>query len=107
MNLIDHLPRHSFKFEAIVKDKRLAEMFANSNGESEERHSEWTADHEVLVFISDQLQYIAQILIKANDGKPGPFKPWKRPENAVTAVRERNRRQRHHEFSERMTQRPA
>jgi hypothetical protein len=95
LNLIDHLPRHSFFAEALLLDEELAEASIESEVAPVQRHSEWSADHEVLVAMFEQLQQLVHILLKVNGGKPGQFRPWPRPPSMADEARHHRLRMRH------------
>lgn len=92
LELIDQLPSNSRYYEAVVNHPEYADQIA-SMPEPEDpwspRQSEFGLNEHLLTLISDQLQQLTNVTIKANNGKPGELKPQPRPRSAIDEARER------------------
>lgn len=103
LNLIDHLPRHSFFGEALATDEEIAAVIAGREmPESQQRFSEWSPLHEVMVAAVERLDHIANVLLAVNQNTPGkPFR-WPRPVSAVEKYRANHKAQVHESLVDRL-----
>jgi hypothetical protein len=99
LNLIDHLPRHSFLHEAMSEDEALAEAMLSHPEPTEKpparRWSEFTPDVELLSGAVDRIAEVVNAIAAANGAKPRKVKPMPRPVTAFEKVRERQAKQKH------------
>lgn len=103
MNLIDHLPRHSFYVEAMANDEELAEAQADKEQEPyEPRLSEWSPEMELFAAMFEISQANFHAFLKAHGGKPSKFQRWPRPVTAVQRISQRKRRNDHESLVERL-----
>jgi hypothetical protein len=108
LNLIDHLPRHSFFIEAVSQDEELAEALAQSAPEEdpEERLSIWTPERELLAAVYDRLGSVIAALVAVNGGHPPDIIPFPRPVSAAQRARIKSRREDHARLVARLLDRP-
>lgn len=109
LNLIDHLPSHSFYKEAQALDPDVAAAYLDEVGEQAgeedanyERFSEFTPEVRQLVALRDGVEQLTRAVIASAGVKPGPFKAAQRPEGALAKVKEARRRARHRWLSQRL-----
>ena len=97
MNLIDHLPAHSFLVEAQANDPELAERVAA--GEQAEasppRVAEWDSHLAELTYIADLLARMLDATVAGNGGKPPRIASRPRPETEIDRARRRAMRSQH------------
>jgi hypothetical protein len=96
LNLIDHLPRHSFFNEARANDPELAEFLANQEpAEHQERLSNWNSEVEILAIIADRLTLVANVIARtAGATSDLRIDPIPRPVTEMQRARERHERER-------------
>lgn len=105
LNLIDHLPAHSFYVEAQLDDEDLAERILSSGeptAAAGPRLSEWDPVVRELTVITDRLSELTAVVVQGLGGKARPdYRP--RPATALDAVRDRRVRDKHRELVRRLT----
>lgn len=103
LNLIDHLPGHSFFNEARANDEELAEYLADLPvPEHTERLSNWSPELSMLAIIADRLGGVMNATVVMNGGKQLDIEPIHRPVTEIQLARERDKQDRHRKFVERM-----
>jgi hypothetical protein len=97
LNLIDGLPRHSHYVDALADDEQLAEQMLDHppTDEPVERWTEFSPERETLLIIADRVAELTRVMVAANSGKPGSFRPLPRPHWAVDRLRTRRRMDQH------------
>lgn len=100
LNLIDHLPRHSFYVEALLNDGEFCAQVLQRSSEqvARERVSEWTPEREALAQVVDQLKMLTYVLVKVNSGDPPAPEPTLRPVTAADGMRTEIRKKQHREL---------
>lgn len=86
LELIDQLPSASRYSEAVVNHPEYAKQLAEAPEPSEAwtpRQAEFGLTEHLLTNISDQLQVLTVVTLKAAGGKPGDPKPMPRPKSAI------------------------
>lgn len=114
LNLIDHLPRHSYYSEAVANDPEHAKMLAKANAEREAAGEEkkkytppmtqWTPEVSAIADLIDSVNAMNYTLKMVNsDPKkraPKPPDPYARPQTALEGATKRakfERRQAKHD----------
>jgi hypothetical protein len=94
LNLIDHLPGHSFFNEARANDPDIAKMLAEMPTPAHsERLSNWTPEIAMLAVIADRLGSLIVVeSMIGSGGKSKPdIKPLERPQTLLAKMRESSR----------------
>lgn len=104
LNLIDHLPSHSFFVEAQLNDEELAEASMKDGASSEPRRprvSQWDPVLAELTSMSDRIGELISLTARVNGGK-GHVQPRPRPVTAFDKARDRAARADHLELVARL-----
>lgn len=117
LNMIDHLPRHSWYTEAVSNDEEHAEMLAKADAARTEGNDEpyhpplhtWSDEVAVLTDILDATRRVGYAIIASNaeKGKAGkPPEPAPRPQTALERLKKRAkydvRKERHDALAKRL-----
>ena len=106
LNLIDHLPGHSWYSAAVARDPEHADMLAKAEQERQDSGqapagpslSTWTPEVAVLADLIDAVNHVSySVQMSVWDGKgakPESLKPYARPVSAVVEARKRAEYQR-------------
>lgn len=99
LNLIDHLPRHSFYSEAVANDPEHARLLAKANAEraaagEEKKHTPpmttWTPEVGAIADLIDAVNGVNYTLKAVNsDKKVKPPEPYPRPVTALQGATKR------------------
>lgn len=92
LNLIEHLPRHSYFVEAYADDDEAAEAAGATPERRIERLSDWTPEREALAELYDLTAALLGVLLKVNGNEPPPMPAFPRPELAVHRLARRRQR---------------
>jgi hypothetical protein len=96
LNLIDHLPSHSFYNEARANDQELAEALAKyPEPEHHERLSNWTTEVVMLAAIVDRLADLINATVMVQGAKKISIPRVERPRTALQEIREKQDREKH------------
>ena len=90
LDLIDQLPSASRYSEAVSLHPEYAKQLANMPEPDEPwapRQAEFGLTEHLLTNISDQLQVLTVVTLKAAGAKPGEPKPMPRPKSAIEEAR--------------------
>lgn len=97
LNLIDHLPRHTWYSEAVSTDQEHAEMLAKAlaeQGDDGSKHSPpmhtWSPEVDMLAKVVDAVRSVNHTLAAVNSEKgkaPKPPEPEARPKTALDGIR--------------------
>ena len=113
LNIVDHLPNHTYFAEAVSNDEEHAEMLAKAEAAQTKGAKDrpawtpplrtWTPEVDVLTRVLDAVNALKYVTIAANSEKgkaPRPPEPAPRPKTAIERARARadyQRRLRKHE----------
>ena len=110
LDYLEHLPRTSAYHSAVANDEDLARQVMASDEVPKASKAppltEFSPEVAALAEIRDVLAQTLNVLVKVNNGKPSPFRPFPRPETAVDkalkSARDRVRFQHHQSLTKRL-----
>lgn len=102
LNVIEHLPRHSYFIEAYADDDEVAEAVGTSQGPRVERLSDWTPEREALAELVDRMGSLISVLMQVNGNKAPAIPAFPRPHLAAHRLAERETRALHDRLHERL-----
>lgn len=123
LNLIDHLPRHSYYSEAVANDPEHAAMIARSRAEAEANGEEkkpysppmtiWTPEVGAIADLIDAVNGVKHVIQVVNSDpkgrKPQPPQAYPRPktalQNAVQRAKHERRKKQHEALVKRLIRR--
>lgn len=106
LRLIHQLPQASRFHAAVANDPEHVEAVIKAQGGQQQAYrpplAEWDSAHEMLAMISDKLELLANITLRANGASPDKPSITPRPKTAFADVEQRIKVEKHEALVERI-----